>query len=634
MPIENDAVKGKILERLLSSGERAREEFIKTGREVERYGFSRSYAFEYSAADEKLFFQAKVAKTAQFLDVVGSALYQTNPHRRVLPRPWTNPIQQQRAQIMEWYLNYTPEECDLYTHSRRAVTEGLSYGMGILWTGWNDRKKVVQSVHDTVDNLLLDPDARMMEELGWVARRRVRPREELVRRFPESAAKLKQLQATHEKRSDQGDDSWQRSDFGADQLEFFEVYMRHGLARYKGGVDLAQGAGETLKADDSPRKYFVTKAGLLFGEEDWEIPYFLDDEWPCTPLVYRERPGSIWPASPLEVGLGHQRALNWLYTLYLSKARTMMRDVIAIVKQNGQGLDIETERKVLYGHAIECIKIAVSGDQGRLENFVQQFKFDLNIGDFVALNDIISREFEHATGLSEFLMTGGGNTQARSAEEIRVKDQKSRTRVEDYRAITEKHASKVARKEALAARYLCDPKDIQPIFGPEAAAAWGTLMPPLSQQEQMVLSGQMDMSAMRNDGVVLEEWVREADYSIISGSLRRKDIDQAIDAADAAMNQLVPSLIQKGAVGPSAAIIADWADKKGLDPKVSQSIQQWAGTAAQQQALTTQMEMKTLELQLLQAQIQLAMAQQPQQPAQAGAPAQGQPMMGDPNAGL
>jgi hypothetical protein len=450
---------------------------------------------------------------------------------------------------------------------------------------------------------------------------------------------LKNCETTVERRSDADDDKgsmdWERVDYGADQIEFYECYFRNGLARYRGGIELAKNPDgteiEVGKADDSPKKYYVTKDGQVFAETEWEIPFFLDDEWPCTMLDFRERPGSIWPVSPLEPGLGHQKALNWLYTLYLSKARITTKSLIAIVQQNGQGLDLKATHKALYGKALEFITVSVNGDQGKLDHFLQQMDFKLNVEEFIALNQIINHEFEQSTGLTEFLASGGGATQARSAEEVKIKDVKSRTRIEDYRALSEKHASKVARKEAMAARYLCDPEDIKPIFGDQAAQLWGQLMPPVKAQIEMAKAGMLPMAAIRQPGpddVVFEEWVREADYEIVAGSLRRKDIDQAIDAADAAMNQLVPTLVTEGAIGPSAAIIADWADKKGLSPQVGEMIVKWAAEQAQAQSMKSQLELETLQIQRIQAETQLAQMQMQMQ--QQAAMAQQQQMMGQP----
>lgn len=632
--IENAATKGRILARLLENAESARKAFIETGREIEKYGFSRDYDFEYKEAGEELFFKAKVAKTAQYIDVVGSALYQTNPHRQVTQRPWVvDPIKVQRTKLLEMYLNYTPEECDLYTHSRRSVIDGLVYGGGVMWTGWNDRKGVVQSVNDTIDNLYLDPDARIWEEMGWVGRQRTRPRVELLKRFQDPAAQkiLKEIPAASERNSDRNErQDWERRDFGADQITFYECYHRFGLSRYRGGVETADKLGE---ADDAPKKYYVTKSGQLFGEEDWEIPFHLDDEWPCTLLAFRERPGSIWPVSPLEVGLGHQKALNWLYTMYLSKARVSLRTLLAVVTQNGQGLDIENEKKALYGRAIEILKIKANGDQGKLDNIIQQLEITVDIDSFVKFQEIIERQFEQSTGLTEFLMSGGSNTQARSAEEVKIKDQKSRTRIEDFRALMEKWAGKVARKEALAIRYLCDPEDIAPIFGEQAAQVWGQLMPPLNVQLEMVRTGMISPDQVRQDGVVFKEWLREADYTIEAGSLRRKDIDQAIDAADAAMNQLVPSLIQEGGAGPASEIIADWTQKKGLAPEIGAAVKQWATAQMQSQQLQDQLKAQTLQLQLLQAQMQLAQLQNPQPQPAPGPQMQQPPMNGQPAPG-
>lgn len=617
-----DKTRGVILQRLIRNGIDYRAEFLKTGREIERYGYSRDYQFEYTDYTGELYFKAKVAKTAQYLDIVGSYLYQSDPDRRANPREFAGQLSRQRAALMQKLLNLTPKKTRLAKHSRMGINEGLTYGRGVMWTGWSEELGVPQSVHETVDNIIVDPDAKIAEEIGWIGRKRTRPRWQLLKRYPEAADVIKKLPRAAARVSDTDaarDNSWERQDYGSDQVAFYECYFKNGLHHYKGGDDLmktdpdsagpvADGQavpGKEQVVDDSARKYVCTADGTFIAEEDWEIPYWRTGEWPCSFLDFRERPGSSWPPSPLEPGLGFQKALNWLHTFYMSKMKVCSRTLIAIADVNGQGLSDEERMRAMNGNIVEFIRLKVTGGEGlKIGDFIQQLNLVMDAEQFETLNGILAKSFEDSTGLSEYLVSGSSATQPRSAEEVKLKDSKSRTRIEDQLACVVEWQSRIAAKEAMVARYLMGPQQIQPLLGPEAAALWGEILP----QEWQQMPGYEQM------GVVFDAWCNEVDYDIVAGSIRRKDLDQAIDAADASMNQLVPSLIQEGGIGPAAAIIANWADMKGLAPEVSDSIRLWASHATQNQQLMDQL--KTQQLQLQNAQAQMQMQQMQMQMAQ------------------
>lgn len=619
-----DKIRGDILQRLIQNGIQARSEFLKTGKEIERYGYSRDYQFEYSDYSGELYFKAKVAKTAQYLDIVGSYLYQSDPDRRANPREFAGMLSRQRAALMQKLLNLTPKKTRLAKHSRSGINESLTYGRGVMWTGWSETLGCPQSVHETVDNILVDPDAKIAEEIGWVARKRTRPRWELINRYPGAKAIIQKLTASARRVSDQEPEArdvspgWERQDFGSDQIAFYECYFIHGLHHYKGGDELVrkelQDAGApTDKAtvqnaaqsfDDSPRKYvFAVEGsdGTFIAEEDWEIPFWRTGDWPSSFLDLRERPGSVWPASPLEPGLGFQKALNWLHTFYMSKMRVCSRTLIAICDSNGQGLSDEERQRAMNGNIVEFIRIKSTGGEGmKIGDFIQQLDLVMDAEQFETLNGILAKSFEDATGLSEYLISGSSATQPRSAEEVKLKDSKSRTRIEDQLACVVEWQSRIASKEAMVARYLMGPQQIAPLLGPEAAQLWGEILPQEWQNEP----------GADQLGVVFDSWCNEVDYDIMAGSIRRKDLDQAIDAADASMNQLVPTLIQEGGIGPASAIMANWAEMKGLNPDVADSIKMWATHANAAQQQMDQLKAEQLQLQNMQAQMQIQQLQQ------------------------
>lgn len=555
---EEQALKGAILQRLISAGKKHREAFMANGKEIERYGYAQNYDFEYQgkfAENAAVFFKAKVAKTAQAVDTFGPYLYPANPTRRVESRPWATEVSVARSKIMGELLNYLPDETDLYLHARRAVNQAIVYGRGVLWTGYNPEKQIVQSIYDTVENLIVDPDAYTWEQVNWVARRRRIARWAAMKRYPGSKALIRSMDKTGDRATDKGASG---EDPMSEMVELYEMHFKVGLANYKGGSDLAkndEANPDQAVVDDSPRKYIVTGDGKMVKETTWEVPWFRDGEWPCTILDFRDMPDSIWPVSPLSPGLGHQRALNWIYTLYLSKLRYTTRSLIGVLKNSPLGgISEESVTEALYGGELPVIEFSVTGggENVKLSDFIQQFNFQDGMAEFERASSIINREFEMATGLSDVLQTGEGRTQDRSAEATKFKRDASTTRVNDMKSRVERWMSVLARKEAIAARFLMGPDEIGRIFGPEAAQVWGEIMDP---------------------GADFDSFFLETDYSIVSGSMIRQGPEQAQDATEAALNQAVPALFQAGAVRAALAIVSAWAKAWDQPEDIQKAIQ-------------------------------------------------------------
>jgi hypothetical protein len=109
--------------------------------------------------------------------------------------------------------------------------------------------------------------------------------------------------------------------------------------------------------------------------------------------------------------------------------------------------------------------------------------------------------------------------------------------------------SMLARKEALAARWLLNPEDIAPVLGPLGAMVW----------EQMIQN--LDINAL----------AREYDYRIEAGSARKPNKASRVEQMQMAVQTLGPvlqGLIPMGTVEPFNALVAEWA--KSLDIDASQ----------------------------------------------------------------
>lgn len=521
MQVPYAAEKGKTLLKLIDKAKSERKAYDETATAIDQYINDMDYKFLYqNGTDPNLSFYARVSLMGQAVDMFVPQIVSANPHRMVHVRNATDMMTKARAELMGRYLNRIPDETDLYEHNCKAAAQGIAHGRAVMWTGWNPRKKLVQSVFDDDKNLFLDPDAKSIDRINWCARKRERPRWELLALPGIDQSQVAALQDTTKSASE-----------ATGIICHYEVYLRVGISRYMEGVP------DTV---DAPMKYVISEDGKLLSEGPWEIPWHLDDAWPFEVCDLRDSWGSLWPKSPLEPGLGHQRALNFLYTDFVSKVRASARILMAVLNINGTGPSDDDEAAMFdLMNRWPVMKINVNGlpDGTRIQDFFQQMKIDAGIDEFQRAYGLIKNEFEEHTGFYSIFHAGHQDKQSRSAADTEMKDRNSRTRLDAYQHKFERFQSKLARKEALAARFLHSPEEIDAVLGTGSGDLWGQIMPPAD-------AGMMG-------GVDFEQFFRETDYSIETGSLRRRNIEQQIDLFDKIHNTVTsvqlgsPDLMEK-----------------------------------------------------------------------------------------
>lgn len=583
-----DDLSGSILETILKAAKDDREDCMKTGREISSYAYDKDYEEDYKTflpQGVEVPFKAKLSKMAQAIDLFGPYLYPANPTRRVVSRPWADQYAQMRNQQLENFLNYTPNETDLYGESCQSIVDALSFGRGVMWTGYDSRKQLVCSVSDTVENLFVDPDGRSLKQCNWKARRRMKPRWEVIQRYPDAAELINELQPSNDRKTDSKS---RAKDHATEMVEYYEVYCRVGLHNYREGFALVDQERMQGMADDTPRKYVVAGNKVLWSGP-WEVPFFRDGDWPCTELDFRERPNRVWPSSPLQPGLCHQRALNWVYTVFINRMRNTFRKLFATLDGGNAGQNSLSEdeiQKAVYGNDMEVIRIPWNGqDDVDIRKVVQELTLSSGSEEFEKFYMIISKEFEDATGLTPLIMSGDIGYQARIKADVELKDSSSKTRLNFWKDRVEKWQSKLARKEALTALFL-QPRDvIGEIFGPQVQQMWGQVLPP-------------DLAAVTPFGIDFDKAMREADYTIESGSMRSRTPEQAQDAMEAAMNNIAPTLERAGLTGPLLELFKAWATINQMPNAVSTAIDD----AKQQIAAQQQMQQQQVMMQQAMAQ--------------------------------
>ena len=164
---------GNILQIAFKAAEAKRRRWYDQGKEINDYGYALKHSFQYQSLPSGAFFQAKEALTSESIRVMGPYLYQQNPHRTVMVKPWASEFYRDAAGILGDYLNTALTEYDSYANARRCVDQSIVWGRAIRWTGRHPKKPgIVCSLYDDVRNFYDDPDADTPEERRIVFRLR------------------------------------------------------------------------------------------------------------------------------------------------------------------------------------------------------------------------------------------------------------------------------------------------------------------------------------------------------------------------------------------------------------------------------------------------------------------------------
>lgn len=566
------------VKRLIDSGKQDMAAWLKQGDEINRYTTSDDYAFIYQEFDAELAFKARVNKASEFKQILGPYLYPQNPDAAINSEPWADGWAKKRHAVEEQYADYAARHGGLATHMRRCVDQALTYGRGGMVTGFNDRKGIVQHVFEEAHKVILDPDARTMEEINWQARERVKPRWELRQRYPESAQIIDQLPAYHKDQKTKNDR--QRSD-DTDLVSYYEMWMGVAAENYMPSLSAVQA---DMMPDLKAKKKYCIADGKILHESDWEIPLFMIDEWPISCLDLLEKPGSLFPTQPMEPGMGHLRAMNYFYTLFISKYRLMSRTPFARMLINGQGIELDQLHKILKGEQLDILTVKVNGNENvKISDLFQRIDWGDPVPGFERGWQLLTSEFEKSTGLYEILYTGQTGTQIRTATAADLIESKSKTRVDAMRESVVKFMETLYRKTLFSARFLHSAEDIQPLFGDEAAAVWGALGPPQmvaqekqARQQLKAQAAQMGMPPEQAEEMLgppqfvsMESWITEADRTIDAGSMRRLDIDAQLQNLNVALNQLGPAVVNMpGGAKFVAALASEFAKINRFSPEL------------------------------------------------------------------
>lgn len=538
-------------------------------------------------------FQVCVNKTFEFVTIFGPELYYENPVRTVKPRmpvqiPWDffpNPAIWQalmdqentrirmdglRSVLLETILNWTPAEFRLDRESRSAIDEALIKGRGCLWTELfqppGSEFRVVRSKWETVDDLLIDPDATSVQTAQWIARRRCMPCWQVERDYGLRKGSIRgncETQAFQAWAHDSVDNQYERKRGQSnDLLIFYQVYSRMGLGgRLWNQQPAIRAACEpfgdfayVVVAENVPFPMncppdvyndpgFAADPAKVFARFAWPTPFWYADRWPVAVLDFRQQFNCAWPFPHLKAGMGELKFLNWAMSFLLGRIKVTSRTFIAIKKSLGEDM----KAVILEGRDLTLLEIEAN-HPGTIKDLVAFLDHPEVNADIWKIIEAAEKNFDKRVGLNELMYGNSGETQIRSAAEYEGKDDKTNVRPADMSRMVEGWMSEVAANEAIASRYHLRGKDVSPILGDAASFCWDVYVATLD----------------------LAHACRQLEYRIEAGSTRRPNKEFEAQTMSALATILMPVLQayaqQTGDMGPLNNLVSDIAKSRTLDP--------------------------------------------------------------------
>lgn len=551
-------------------------------------------------------FRMTVSKVFELVDIFGSVIYHRNPVRTVttamqpdlppeaygLPSDpsMMGPEQMQLMQVaqaemqsrssreiarqlLDNYLNLTPDKLDLKRQARKFVNEALIKGAGVMWTELVELEgtdgqpvRMVGSFYDTIDNLLIDPDYDNMDDMQWCARRCIRPLEEVAEEYGIEEEDLKKhLDASSEIKADNEPRSNRKKKGDTQNLvTYYKIWSKCGIGdRFKDAPKESKGVFDSLGKNvylvicegvDYPlnmppevmQEEADTETGVpqsLMLRTAWPVPYYVEPQgWPFTLFAPHPKPGYAWPISHIKPGIGELRMLNWGMSFLASRIATSCETIIAVTKAADQ--ELKDQLLAPSEGGFKVIELAELLGR-RIEDVISTFQLPQVTRDLWDILNAVAEQFAQRTGLNE-LMSGTTRAMFRSAAEATIKQENISIRPDNLANELEDAMSTLARREALAVRWLLEPGDVAPVLGPMAAIAW----------EQHV--SKRDLAGLTRDFL----------FRVEAGSARKPNKASRVEQMTLAVQTLGPilaPLATSGVVEPFNALMTDWANSLDIN---------------------------------------------------------------------
>ena len=483
------------------------------------------------------------------------------------------------AMLIEKYLNWSVQELDSKKQGQKWVREALIKGMGVMWTemvtlevsGDASRPPVrmVGSFYDTVDNFLMDPDWDNMDDILWCARKCVLPLEQVAEEYgiPEEELRKhnqggREIKLDHEPRGKKEKDKIENTN---ELVTFYKIWSKSGMGdrfknfpkEYRGIFDqfgkycyvvVCEGLDYPLNMPPSLLEPLVEtpEAPLpaeVLAQASWPIPFYADPQgWPFVPLWFHWKPGYAYPISHIRPAIGELRLLNWAMSFAATRIATSCETMIAVQKAADQTIKDQILSPSEGGFKIIELSELLGRGVGDIMSVFQMPQVTKDLWDII---EAVTHSFAQRTGLSE-LVYGYTRASFRSASEAQIKQENLSIRPENMANQLEDAMSLLARREALAAKWLLEAEDVVPVLGPIGAIAWRKNV----------------------ESVDLVSLTRDFIYRVEAGSARKPNKATRVEQMQMSVQTLGPilsGLVSAGIVEPYNALMRDWADSLDID---------------------------------------------------------------------
>jgi len=488
--------------------------------------YSQKYRNKYLKGSIQPKFQICLQKAFEFVAVIGPLVYNRNPNRNCRPYnpteftpadfgdpndPNVVQIYQQemmreqlrssrnktRCGLVEKYLNYTAREQPrdgLKQAGEDAVTEALVKGRGLLWPTIYSRpgseNRITTLEYDSVDNLLIDPDATsaVFGEAQWIARKHVTPHWIVERlydlpfgtlRNKPGNSQMSETQAANKGNPPNGLHTGKTFDL----CTWWEIWSLGGVGTRLTGVSkVLESAFDEIVGDYAyiavcngyPSPLNAPKGVLEEATEEevaemfaWPIPTWADSRWPVAMLDFYRNIGSAWPIPPIAPGLGELTAMNIIFSALVNKAWNSSREVIAILKS--AQADVESVLKSGDEQLILAIP-NIHQDINKVISYLGQPDIK---ADMWHILDYLFGLFDKRVGLADLLYGMTGPSMDRTATGVRTKDEKLSIRPDHMATKVEEWLTEASQLEKLFAYFGgIEGQDVKALLGDAGAYLW------------------------------------------------------------------------------------------------------------------------------------------------------------------
>lgn len=547
-------------------------------------------------------FRININKAFELVALFGPTLYWRNPTRMVNPRQkltlppeaftlsgdpmamllmqqaamdkeMSDAQQEMRSILLQQWLNYTPGEMPgggLANHASSAITEALVKGRGCLWTKPyvmpGSERVLTGCFYDSVDNLLIDPDASSLADAKWIIQQVTQPiwEAERVHQLPPGSLRSALVRDFEDGRGT----GINRINAGVkhhiegksfEQIVYYRMWSKAGCgARLSGMHDQIADSIDEIVGDYS---YQVFSRGvpwllnahpdkLRFAEREdiakmfrWPVPYWRDNDWPVCLLDFYPKPGTPWPIAPLAAGLGELTYINILISSLADHIYKASRMFMVTPKS----LSEQVENLMKSGKDFHPLPIAEG--TGRSIKDIVDFLQPPNLQtDVWRILEALMQRFDQATGMSEILygMNPGGK-QIRTAEDAALRGEMTSRRPEFMATKVEDWMTKSAAHELICTRFFIEPQDTAGILGGAEQYLWQTL---INEQDPEII-------------------FREIQAKVMANSTRRPDKQREVANINQTM-QVLPQVFQQyaavtGDFGPLNTYIQGWGEAIDFD---------------------------------------------------------------------